>query len=76
MAHLMHTRFTTRILQMSQATNAPLIAENHWETRWNAAEAVFDPAYERTNAALRRWVDGMEQALIANMNRRSRATRA
>jgi len=62
---------------MSPATPAPaLIAENHWETRWHAAEAVFDPAYERTNAALRRWIDGMEQALIANMNRRARPTRA
>lgn len=40
------------------------IAENHWETRWIAAEGTFDPAYERTNAALRRWVDGMEQALL------------
>lgn len=61
---------------MSQATTAPaLIAENHWETRWIAAEAVFDPAYERTNAALRRWIDGMEQALLANVSRRARATR-
>ena len=61
---------------MSQVSTAPLIAENHWETRWIAAEAVFDPAYERTNAALRRWIDGMEQALLANVNRRQRATRA
>jgi hypothetical protein len=42
------------------------IAENQWETKWIAAEPLFDPAYERTNAALRRWVDGMEQALIAS----------
>lgn len=62
---------------MSQAATTPaLTAESHWETRWIAAEAVFDPAYERTNAALRRWVDGMEQALLANINRRIRATRA
>jgi hypothetical protein len=42
------------------------IAENHWEVRWIAAEGTFDPGYERITAALRRWVDGMEQALIAS----------
>ena len=47
------------------------IAENHWETRWIAAEGAFDPAYERTTAALRRWLDGMEQALIANASRQA-----
>jgi len=42
------------------------IADDHWETRWIAPEGTFDPAYERTNVALRRWVDGMEQALLAS----------
>jgi hypothetical protein len=51
------------------ATTVPLIAETHWETKWIAAESVFDPTYERTTAALRRWVDGMEQALIAGAAR-------
>ena len=50
--------------------NTSTIAENHWETRWIAAEGTFDPAYERTNAALRRWIDGMEQALLASAARR------
>jgi hypothetical protein len=63
---------------MSQAavTTPARPPENLWDSRWIAAEAVFDPTYERTNAALRRWIDGMEQALLANMNRRTRATRA
>jgi hypothetical protein len=47
------------------------IAENHWETRWISAEGAFDPAYERTTAALRRWVDGMEQALVARATRQT-----
>jgi hypothetical protein len=41
-------------------------AGQDWESRWISAEGTFDPAYERTNAALRRWVDGMEQALLAS----------
>jgi hypothetical protein len=53
------------------STPAALIAETHWETKWLSADSAFDPAYERTNAALRRWVDGMEQALIANTTRRA-----
>jgi hypothetical protein len=53
-----------------------LIAETHWETRWIAAESTFDPAYERTTAALRRWVDGMEQALVADAGKRRRHARA
>ena len=44
--------------------------ESNWETRWISTESTFDPAYERTNAALRRWVDGMEQALLAGATRR------
>ncbi len=48
-----------------------LIAENYWETRWISAEGTFDPAYERTTAALRRWLDGMEQALIAKASRQT-----
>ena len=43
--------------------NTSTTTENNWESRWISAEGTFDPAYERTNAALRRWVDGMEQAL-------------
>jgi hypothetical protein len=35
-----------------------------WEARWISAEGALDPGYERTNAALRRWIDGMEQALL------------
>lgn len=46
------------------------IAESHWETKWIMPDSAFDPAYERTNAALRRWVDGMEQALISGALRR------
>jgi hypothetical protein len=42
----------------------PSINESSWEARWVSADGPFDPAYERTNAALRRWVDGMEQALL------------
>jgi len=52
------------------------IAENHWETRWISAEGAFDPAYERTTAALRRWVDGMELALIAKASRQAKVSPA
>ena len=45
--------------------NPSTTLETRWENRWISAESTFDPAYERTNAALRRWVDGMEQALLA-----------
>ncbi len=41
-----------------------------WEARWISPESTFDPTYERTNAALRRWVDGMEQALLASASSR------
>jgi hypothetical protein len=58
------------------AADDTLIAETHWETRWIAAESTFDPAYERTTAALRRWVDGMEQALVADAGKRRRHARA
>jgi hypothetical protein len=44
--------------------NTAMNAGANWETRWTSAEGAFDPSYERTNAALRRWVDGMEQALL------------
>ena len=44
--------------------------ETGWESRWISVEGTFDPAYERTNAALRRWVDGMEQALLASASSR------
>ena len=47
------------------------IAENRWDTKWISADGAFDPAYERTNAALRRWIDGMEQALVAKASRRT-----
>jgi len=49
-----------------------LIAEPHWETKWIAAKGTFDPAYERTTAALRRWVDGMEAAFVKQPARRQR----
>lgn len=39
------------------------LATSHWEARTFLAESVFDPSYERANAALRRWVEGMEAAL-------------
>ena len=48
--------------------NTSTSTESNWETRWISTESTFDPAYERTNAALRRWVDGMEQALLAGAN--------
>jgi hypothetical protein len=46
------------------------IAEPRWETRWIAAEGALDPTYERTNAALRRWIDGMERALLTGASSR------
>jgi hypothetical protein len=57
-------------------THAP-IAQTHWEAKWITAEGTFDPAYERTTAALRRWVDGMEEALVkrASVSRRYATTR-
>ena len=45
------------------ADRDPNIATSHWEARTFLAESVFDPSYERANAALRRWVEGMEAAL-------------
>jgi hypothetical protein len=48
-------------------------AENHLEVRWITADGTFDPTYERTTAALRRWVDGMEQALLASTATRGAA---
>ena len=45
------------------AERDPNIATSHWEARTFLAESVFDPSYERANAALRRWVEGMEAAL-------------
>ena len=57
---------------MDTRSHDTLISETHWETKWIAAESTFDPAYERTTAALRRWIDGMEQALIANTGQRGR----
>lgn len=56
-----------------QPTTA-LMAETHWESKWITAEGTFDPSYERTTEALRRWIDGMEQALIANAARTWRGT--
>jgi hypothetical protein len=44
--------------------------DSRWETRATTTDAAFDPAYERTNAALRRWIDGMEQALLASASNR------
>jgi hypothetical protein len=46
--------------------NTSTTTETNWEARWISAEVTFDPAYERTNAALRRWVDGMEQAILTS----------
>jgi hypothetical protein len=51
-------------------SSTPTTPEQNWEARWISAEGSFDPAYERTNAALRRWVDGMEQALLASSSSR------
>jgi len=55
--------------QQSASASATLIAETHWEAKWLTSEGPFDPAYERTTAALRRWVDGMEQAILARAAR-------
>ena len=44
--------------------------DSRWETRGSTTDTVLDPAYERTNAALRRWIDGMEQALLAGASHR------
>ena len=52
------------------AATTPATAGQDWESRWVSVEATFDPSYERTNAALRRWVDGMEQALLAGASAR------
>lgn len=51
-------------------TTTEATAGQGWESRWVSAEGTFDPSYERTNAALRRWVDGMEQALLAGASAR------
>jgi hypothetical protein len=51
---------------MSTPTMTEAATGHDWESRWASAEGTFDPTYERTNAALRRWVDGMEQALLAS----------
>lgn len=50
--------------------STPTTPQANWEARWISADGTFDPAYERTNAALRRWVDGMEQALLASASSR------
>jgi len=50
---------------MTTPTLTEAAAGHDWESRWASAEGSFDPAYERANAALRRWVDGMEQAVLA-----------
>ena len=50
--------------------STPTTLEANWEARWISADVALDPAYERTNAALRRWVDGMEQALLASASSR------
>jgi hypothetical protein len=61
---------------MSTPTMTEAAAGHDWESRWASAEAAIDPAYERANAALRRWVDGMEQALLAGAaSRRAGLTR-
>jgi hypothetical protein len=52
------------------ATTTEAIAGQDWTSRWVSAEGTFDPSYERTNAALRRWVDGMEQALLTGASAR------
>ena len=41
----------------------PALANTTGEARWVAAGSAFDPSYDRTTAALRRWLDGMEAAL-------------
>lgn len=48
----------------------PNPATSHWEARTFLAESVFDPSYERANAALRRWVEGMEAALVTAARKR------
>ena len=61
---------------MSTPTMTEAATGHDWESRWASAEGTFDPTYERTNAALRRWVDGMEQALLAGAaSRRAGLTR-
>jgi hypothetical protein len=50
--------------------NTSKMVSSNWETRWVSAEGTFDPVYERTTAALRAWVDGMEQALRAGASSR------
>ena len=35
-----------------------------WDGTWAGLAAALDPKYEKTTAALQRWVDGMEEALI------------
>jgi hypothetical protein len=60
---------------MNTRDNITPIAQTHWEAKWINAEGTFDPAYERTTAALRRWVDGMEEALLKRAGiRRTYAT--
>jgi len=59
----------------TSATTTAATAGQDWESRWVSAEGAFDPSYERTNAALRRWVDGMEQALAGATARRDGLSR-
>ena len=40
--------------------------EQSWDTRWISAEGTFDPAYERTHAALRRWVDQVRKERLGS----------
>lgn len=53
--------------RLTLAEREPALAATHlgthWEAKWFAAGAAFDPSHDRATAALRRWVDGMEAAL-------------
>jgi hypothetical protein len=60
----------------TRENNTAAIAQTHWELKWITAEGTFDPAYERTTAALRRWVDGMEEALVKRAGTRRNYTTA
>ena len=53
--------------------STPAVAER--EARTGLAESVYDSSYERTTAALRRWVDGMEAALAHSAPRKTKEVR-
>ena len=49
----------------SNAEREAALSISQWQAKWFAGSGALDPSYDRTTAALKRWVDGMEAALNA-----------